>query len=98
MGAAAISAAGAIIKNILEANNKEVYVRITNTMGKDGTDKEVQVTAHCASGDDKIEEQKLWDGEGFAWKFSKLELEASIKSSRAKNRRPNSLLLQCLDV
>lgn len=65
VGGAAISAIGAIIKTILKANNQERYVRVTNTMGKD-----VVVTANCASGDDTIEEQKLNDGEGFAWKFS----------------------------
>lgn len=89
VGGAAIGAIGAIIKTILKANNQERYVRVTNTMGKD-----VVVTANCASGDDTIDEQKLNDGEGFAWKFSQFSHPYSISNYfRGKNRRSYSLLV-----
>uniref|UniRef100_A0A914YUD4 S-protein homolog n=1 Tax=Panagrolaimus superbus TaxID=310955 RepID=A0A914YUD4_9BILA len=42
----------------------EIYVRVMNSMGPD-----VEITANCASADDKIDETKLKDGESFAWSF-----------------------------
>uniref|UniRef100_A0AC35F557 S-protein homolog n=1 Tax=Panagrolaimus sp. PS1159 TaxID=55785 RepID=A0AC35F557_9BILA len=49
----------------IQGNAGKTYVRLVNTMGKD-----VEVTADCASGDDKIDETKLKDGEAMAWSFN----------------------------
>uniref|UniRef100_A0A914PMP2 S-protein homolog n=1 Tax=Panagrolaimus davidi TaxID=227884 RepID=A0A914PMP2_9BILA len=54
-----------IVRKSVGASGNQKYVRIQNTMGKN-----VVATVRCASGDDKIDEQHLKNGEAFAWKFT----------------------------
>uniref|UniRef100_A0AC35G9K5 Uncharacterized protein n=1 Tax=Panagrolaimus sp. PS1159 TaxID=55785 RepID=A0AC35G9K5_9BILA len=74
------------IANGAKEHAGETYVRVMNSMGAD-----VEVTANCASADDKIDETKLKDGESMAWSFDPNVLQTTefwcdVTSSNGKKK------------